>query len=123
MKLNYWFYLTIAAIFEVCWTYSLKYMDLKKINTLSFKLLFTPYQSSIIGPIAGYILFGLGNIFFFSLAMKVIPPSIAFAVWMAITLIGLKCTDTFFFKESFSILDTFYILLIIIGIIGLNRKI
>ena len=44
-------------------------------------------------PFVGYILFGLANIYLFSLAIKQIPTATAFAVWTAITLIFIKIAE------------------------------
>jgi quaternary ammonium compound-resistance protein SugE len=118
-----WIYLVIAALSEVWWTYSLKYIDLKKIFSTPVKLYFTDFDKArIIAPVLGYILFGVGNIIFFSLAMKQIPTSVAFSAWVAISIIGLKLMDVFVFKaSSFSHTDFIYYALIIIGILGLKR--
>jgi len=118
-------YLFIAAISEVWWTYSLKYIDVKKIFATPVKQYFVePAHTKILLPAIGYILFGIGNIFFFSLAMKEIPTSVAFTVWVAISIIGLKLMDVFFFKaSSFNNTDFFFYALIIIGILGLKKTI
>jgi quaternary ammonium compound-resistance protein SugE len=125
MSLIRWVYLFIAAISEVWWTYSLKYVDLKKIVSTPLKLYFTePRYMNILAPALGYILFGIGNIYFFSLAMKEIPTAVAFTVWVAISIIGLKLMDVFIFKaSSFDKTDFFFYALIIIGIIGLKKTI
>jgi quaternary ammonium compound-resistance protein SugE len=118
-------YLFIAAISEVWWTYSLKYVDVRKILATPVKNYFEePANARILAPALGYVLFGVGNIFFFSLAMKEIPTSVAFTVWVAISIIGLKLMDVFVFKaSSFSNTDFFFYALIIIGILGLKKTI
>ncbi len=123
MTLIRWTYLFIAAFSEVWWTYSLKYVDLRKIIATPVKLYFTePVHTRILAPAIGYLLFGIGNIFFFSLAMKEIPISVALSVWVAITLVGLKLMDVFVFKAStFSTRDYFFYTLLIIGILGLKK--
>jgi quaternary ammonium compound-resistance protein SugE len=125
MSLIRWMYLFIAAISEVWWTYSLKYIDMKKIFATPVKQYFSePGNTKILVPVFGYILFGVGNIFFFSLAMKEIPTSVAFTVWVAISIVGLKLMDVFVFKASqFSNTDFFFYTLIIIGILGLKKDI
>jgi quaternary ammonium compound-resistance protein SugE len=125
MSLIRWMYLFIAAISEVWWTYSLKYVDVRKILATPVKNYFEePSNTRILAPALGYVLFGVGNIFFFSLAMKEIPTSVAFTVWVAISIIGLKLMDVFVFKaSSFSNTDFFFYALIIIGILGLKKTI
>ena len=76
-----WAYLFIAAISEIWWTYSFKYVDVKKIISTPIKLYFVePEYVRILAPAIGYILFGIGYIYFFSLAMKEIPMAVAFTV-------------------------------------------
>lgn len=123
LSLIRWMYLFIAAISEVWWTYSLKYIDMRKILSTPLRLYFLdPAHAKILVPALGYILFGIGNIFFFSLAMKQIPTSVAFTVWVAISIVGLKLMDVLVFKaSSFHTTDFFFYALIIIGIIGLKK--
>lgn len=123
MSLLRWTYLFIASISEVWWTYSLKYIDLKKIFSTPIRYYFTdPVHFKILAPVAGYILFGVGNIIFFSLAMKKIPTSVAFTSWMAISIVGLKLMDVLVFKaSSFNKSDMLFYALILIGIIGLKK--
>jgi quaternary ammonium compound-resistance protein SugE len=123
MSLIRWMYLFIAAISEVWWTYSLKYVDVKKIISTPVSSYFSdPGNTRILAPALGYFLFGIGNIIFFSLAMKQIPTAVAFTVWVAMSIIGLKIMDVFVFKaSSFDMKDFFFYALIIIGIIGLKK--
>ncbi len=53
-------------------------------------------------PLAGYLLFGLANVYFFSLAIKQIPTATAFAVWTGVSLVLIKLADSVFFHESVS---------------------
>ena len=71
-------------------------------------------------PALLYVIFGIINIVFFSKAMQKLPASVAFAVWMSLTLIGVKIADIVILKESFSYLNLFFLLLILIGIIGIK---
>lgn len=125
MSLIRWMYLLIAAISEVWWTYSLKYVDLRKIISTPVRVYFEePANTRILAPAIGYILFGIGNIFFFSLAMKEIPTAVAFTVWVAMSIVGLKLMDVLVFKaSSFDHKDFFFYALIIIGILGLKKTI
>ena len=125
LSLVRWMYLLIAALAEVWWTYSLKYIDLKKIWATPVKLYFSePVNAKLLMPPLGYVLFGITNIFFFSLAMKQIPTDVAFTVWVAFSIIGLKLMDVFVFKaSSLNTTDFFFYALIIIGIVGLKKNI
>jgi quaternary ammonium compound-resistance protein SugE len=118
-----WIYLLIASLFEIAWTFSLKFMSVKKLRAIQWRSFFN--QTSgwlVVAPFAGYILFGVGNIVFFSMAMKDIPASTALAVWMGTALIGVKLVELFFFKGSFDPFQFFYMGLILIGIVGLKRN-
>ncbi|MFI5148275.1 MAG: DMT family transporter [Bacteroidia bacterium] len=116
-----WIFLLIASVCEICWIYCLKYFKLKTLLSFKFSLLFTSLDNlKVLLPGLGYIIFGVGNILFFSKAMKQIPASVAFACWMAVALIGVKLVDTLVLKESVSMMNLLFIGLILIGIIGLK---
>jgi len=113
-----------ASLCEIAWTYSLKYMDVKKILHTPIKIYFQDVESLIIiAPLLGYIGFGIGNIVCLSYAMKGIPTSVAFAIWMATVLIGLKLVDTIVLKVPLHLTDIACFALIIIGILGLKKSI
>jgi quaternary ammonium compound-resistance protein SugE len=118
-----WLFLFFAALFEIGWVYSLRFLELKKIKNTPFWLFFENTSAiQLLFPLMGYIGFGLANIFFFSKAMKHISASAAFAVWMALTLIGLKAIDILLLEDQFSWKTMFCILLILFGIAGLKWK-
>jgi quaternary ammonium compound-resistance protein SugE len=113
-----WIYLFLASCFEIAWIYSLKAANFKDLFVKhNFKLLLD-WKNDV--AIAGYIVFGIGNIFFFSLAMKQLPSSTAYAVWVGITLIGLTLIDGFYLKQHITIVHILCILFIFAGIIGLK---
>jgi quaternary ammonium compound-resistance protein SugE len=74
----------------------------------------------IIVPFAGYILFGIGNIYFFSLAIKELSTATAYAVWTAVTLVLIKFAEVTIFKQRITFLEIFFMLLIMTGILGLK---
>ena len=124
MMTIHWFYLFIAALLETAWTYSIKFLTFKDVLTLRLDNFYTAQKGlPILVPFLGYIFFGIGNIYFFSLTMKTIPTAIAFAVWTSLTLILIKLTDTFFFHQKLSFTEVFYTILIVIGIIGLKTSV
>ena len=119
-----WVYLIIASLFEVCWTFSLKLLDVKQIRQAHWMQVGLWRENGILLlPLIGYILFGIGNIYCFSMAMKTIPVSTAMAIWFGLALIGVKIIDTYYFKVPFSLNQLFFMLLIMIGVIGLKRSI
>lgn len=116
-----WIYLFIASIFQIAWTFSLKYMDMKKIFAIKWLYFFDDSSGSLLLlPFVGNTIFGLVNIYCFSMALKFIPTSTALAIWMGISLIGVKLIDIGFFKQPFHITQLIFLLLILAGIIGLK---
>ena len=116
-----WIYLIIAALFETAWTFSVKFFklsDLKLITWNNFYLL--DKSIPLTAPLLGYILFGIGNVYFFSMAMKQLSAATTFGVWTAFSLVFIKIAEVFIFGKSVSWLESFFILLIMAGIIGLK---
>ena len=74
----------------------------------------------ILVPFLGYILFGIGNIYFFSMAIKQVPTATAYAVWTAATLILIKFAEVAFFTQRISFVEIFFMLMIMTGILGLK---
>jgi quaternary ammonium compound-resistance protein SugE len=117
-----WLYLFIASLFEIVWTFSLKFLDFKKIVAIQWLRFFSSKNNIIVlAPLIGYILFGIGNIIFFSMAIKQIPASTAMAIWLGVALVGVKLVDIFVFKQPYNFYQFFYFTLILIGVIGLKR--
>jgi multidrug transporter EmrE-like cation transporter len=119
-----WLYLIIASVFEIGWIFSLKKLGFAEIRKISFQSLSQQPSESFLTvlPLLGYIGFGLANIYFFSLAMKQIPASTAFAIWMGVTLTGVKLIEVLFFKEVSKPMDYVFLALIALAIIGLKKS-
>ncbi|MEJ5301065.1 MAG: multidrug efflux SMR transporter [Thermodesulforhabdaceae bacterium] len=99
-----WIFLIVAIIFEVAGTTSMKLSEGFSRLVPSI-MLFVFYAASFVGV---------------TLALKEIDVSVAYAIWSGlgtalITLIGI-----FFFREAVTVLKIVSIILIIIGIVGLN---
>ncbi|MCS6903972.1 MAG: SMR family transporter [Bacteroidia bacterium] len=119
--MKYWASLIFASLLEICWMYSLKFIDKSRLSAIQWKELFYSIEPwKAIFPVLGYVIFGLGNVLFFSFAMKKIPPSLAFAIWMGLALTGSIVIDYLFFNQSLSWIQILFLLLITIGIIGLK---
>lgn len=117
-----WLYLLLASVMEVCWNYSLKYTSIAKIKAIDWPHFFAGSTGLLtLVPAICYVAFGVGNVYFFSKALNVIPASTAFAIWMGTALVGIKIVDTLVLKEAFQWVHVFYIGCILIGIIGLKR--
>lgn len=101
MKNIAWIYLFVAALMEMLWLVSLKYMKMKEIKQIVWAEFFLHTAGiKTLWPLIGYLVFGLLNVVFISYAMKTIPMSIAFAVWMALALFGSACIDVFFLNST-----------------------
>ncbi|MFD1257675.1 DMT family transporter [Mucilaginibacter terrae] len=115
-----WLYLIIAALFETAWTFSVKYFKFSSFRLLNTTNIYKAEGIYIVAPLLGYIIFGIANVYFFSLAIKQVPTAMAFAVWTASTLVFIKLVDVFFFRQHISWAETFFLMLIMIGIIGMR---
>lgn len=115
-----WVFLIIAAAFEAAWTFSLKLMKFSELKTLQWSTFYLPAGLLIWLPFAGYIVFGIGNVYFFSLGMKQVPIAIAYAVWTAVTLVLIKFGEITFFNQRLSYAEIFFMFLIMTGILGMK---
>ena len=99
-----WLYLFIAGLFEIGWAVGLKYTD-------GFTKLW-PTIITIIGMILSF--------YFLSSAVKTIPIGTAYAVWTGIGAVGTAILGIILFGESKELIRIFFILMIIVGIVGLK---
>lgn len=99
-----WIYLFIAGLFEIGWAIGLKYTNG-----------FTKLWPSIF-TIATMIF----SFYFLSSAVKTIPIGTAYAIWTGIGAVGTAVLGIILFGESKDFVKLFFILLIVIGIIGLK---
>jgi quaternary ammonium compound-resistance protein SugE len=116
-----WVYLFLASCLEVCWIYTLKVLDMKKIAQIKPAELFThsgPWMALL--PLIGYIIFGLSNVIAISKAMKFIPAGTAFAAWMGLALVATKAIDILYFKQPYNFQQLLCTALVLVGIIGLK---
>ncbi|MEA5460932.1 SMR family transporter [Arcicella sp. LKC2W] len=115
-----WFYLILAAGLEACWMFSLKFLSFTKFKILNFQNFTKSEGLTIWLPLAGYIIFGITNTYFFSLAMKNIPTAIAFTIWTAISILFIKMVEVIFLHGKISLPEIGFLVLILIGIVGLK---
>ncbi len=99
-----WIYLILAGIMEIGWLISLKYTEG-----------FTKFV-----PLIFYAFFGFTNAYLFSLSLKTIPMAIAYTIWMGIAIIGITLTEIVVFNREYDWLKLFFMMLIILGIVGLR---
>lgn len=116
-----WLYLFIASLFEIGWTFSIKFLEVKKVVNIPWRHFFDSKEPIItLLPLLGYIFLGIGNIIFFSMAIKQIPASTAMAVWIGVALIGVKIVDVTVFKQGYGFWELFFFGVILVGLIGLK---
>ena len=102
--MQYWLILVVAIVFEVAGTTSMKLSD-GFTKLMPSVLLFVFYAASIVA---------------LTFALKKIEVSIAYAVWSGIGTALIATIGILYFRETFTILKLICILLIIIGVVGLN---
>lgn len=122
-----WIYVFIAAIFQVLWGITLKkflHFDVLWNYIKSGQIANTQFAMELI-PLIAYFIIGLVIVYFISSAYKLIPMSVAYAVWMGLAMVIQTGVDIFFFKDSFNLYQLFFISLILVGVIGMrgNTKI
>ena len=99
-----WLMLIIAGVLEVVWAVALKYTHG-----------FTKPLPSVITVIAM-----AASFYCLSLAMRSLPLSIAYTVWVGIGMVGAVIFGVIFLKEPINPIKVLSLLLIISGILGLK---
>lgn len=99
-----WLILIVAGLLEVVWAVGLKYTDG-----------FTKPLPSVITLVAM-----AASFYCLSLAMRSLPLSIAYTVWVGIGMVGAVIFGVTFLKEPINLVKGISLLLIISGILGLK---
>lgn len=99
-----WIYLIFAGLLEVVWSTCLKLSN--GFSVLKFSLL------TILGMIASFALLAQ--------ATKALPLGTAYAIWTGIGALGAVVIGIVLFKEPLTWLRMTFILMLLIGIIGLK---
>jgi quaternary ammonium compound-resistance protein SugE len=116
-----WISIIIAALFECAWTFSVRYFKMSDLKLLTWNNFYLPGISiPLLAPLLGYILFGLGNVYFFSIAMKDLSAATAFGAWTAFSLIFIKLAEVLVLRKAISWPEAFFMLLIMAGVVGLK---
>lgn len=114
-----WLCLLGAALSEMAWTYSLKYLSVAGLKALRWSTLFRLDGGlPILFPWLAYIAFGLITSVLLAVAMRTVPTALAFAIWMAGSLLFIKLADVVWLKAGWTISELFFGGVIIVGIIG-----
>jgi len=99
-----WIYLLIAGLFEIGWAVGLKYTDG-----------FTRLWPSVVTIVTMILSF-----YFLSSAVKSIPIGTAYAIWTGIGAVGTAILGIILFDESKEFIRIIFIMLIVVGIVGLK---
>lgn len=103
-QMTSWILLVIAGLLEVCWSMGLKYTDG-----------FTKLLPSIF-TLATLTL----SMFLLAKATQVLPIGTAYGVWVGIGALGAAIFGIILFKEPVSATKIFFLILLLISIIGLK---
>lgn len=99
-----WFILFLAGLAEITWAVALKYAD-------GFHKLI-PTIITVVGYIASLLLL--------SKALEKLPLGTAYAIWTGIGMVGTALLGILLFKEQLTLVQAIFLLMIIIGIVGLK---
>jgi quaternary ammonium compound-resistance protein SugE len=99
-----WVYLLVAGGFEIVWATGLKYTD----------------GFSRLWPSVGTVAAMSVSMVFLALALRAIPIGTAYAIWTGIGAVGVAIMGMMLFNEPRDTMRLFFILVIIVGIVGLK---
>ena len=105
MKMNPWAVLFVAGLFEVVWAVAMDYSEG-----------FTVWYYDIV-----VVLFLIGSMVLLAKALNLgIPVGTAYAVWTGIGAVGTITVSVALGNETLTILKTLFVMMIILGIVGLQ---
>ena len=104
MNRLYWFYLVLAIVTEVAGTTFLKLSD---------------GMTKIVPIILTFVLYGVSFVFL-GLCLKKIDVGVSYAIWSGLGTALITIVGIMYFKEPMSALKVASIVLIIVGVVGLN---
>lgn len=113
-------YLLIAALLQLGWLYNMKQMKKEIWKELKRKPFISAKKFESLLPIILYLAFGILNVVFLTWSMDKIPPSVAYAVWTGIVIAAAAIIDQFIQKKPMKPAKIIFIVMILIGIIGLK---
>lgn len=100
----HWIYLIVAGLFEVVWA-----------TTMKLSHGFTKISFTI------YTIIGLAlSMFFLSIAIKKMPMSLAYPIWIGIGAVGSIIAGVIIFGDKMSPLTWIFVALLLVSIIGIK---
>ena len=99
-----WLLLVIAGVLEPCWIYTMEKSD--SFRDIRWTVL--------------TVLVLIADLYLLSVAMQTLGAGMSYAIWTGIGAIGAVVMGVFVYKEKATVLRVFLIMLIVIGITGLN---
>ncbi|WP_125766982.1 DMT family transporter [Lapidilactobacillus wuchangensis] len=99
-----WLSLVLAGLFEVVWATTMKLSH--GFSKLSFTL------ATIVGMIASFLLLAQ--------VIKKLPMSLAYPIWTGIGAVGSIIIGVILFKDQLSPLTWFFVIVLLVGIIGIK---
>lgn len=99
-----WVSLIVAGFFEMFWATTMKLSE--GFSKLNYSLL------TVVGMIASF--------YFLAKALHSLPMSLAYPVWTGIGAVGSILIGVLLFKDRLSVVTLFFVILLIIGIIGIK---
>lgn len=102
--MNYYYLLLLAIVFEVCGTTCMKLSE-------GF--------SKLIPSVLIFVFYAI-SFFFFTLALKGIDVSIAYAIWAGLGTALITAVGIFWFREPASALKLISLVVVVTGVIGLH---
>ena len=99
-----WFILFLAGLAEITWAVALKYAD-------GFHKLI-PTIITVVGYVASLLLL--------SKALEKLPLGTAYAIWTGIGMVGTALLGILLFKEQLTLVQVIFLLMVIVGIVGLK---
>ena len=99
-----WIYLILAGLLEIGWAVLLKRTD----------------GFTRLGPSAATLVLYIGSIWLLSLALRTLPTSTGYAVWVGIGAVGTALIGLLFLGEPATALRLVSIALIVLGVVGLH---
>jgi small multidrug resistance pump len=102
--MNYYYLLLLAILFEVCGTTCMKLSD-------GF--------SKLVPSVLIFVFYAI-SFFFFTLALKEIDVSIAYAIWAGLGTALITAIGIFWFREPASALKLISLIVVVAGVIGLH---